>query len=85
MSDNNYTITIRPKRQTTLPGGVLDSLGIGVGDSLNLKVDDGQVILTPKKKIALDALDEIKSAFEKSGVKEDDLQSELEKNREQGK
>lgn len=76
-----YTLNIRPKRQVTLPQDVLDSMGVVVGDTLSLQVENAQVILRPKKQVALDALKEIQSAFSQSTISESELQSDLKSQR----
>lgn len=70
-----YTLTIRPKRQITLPSDVANSLGLEVGDQITLNLKDRQAILTPNKSLALDALQSIQKAFRDSGVPEADLQA----------
>lgn len=76
-----YNIQIRPKRQATLPSSLLVNLGVDVGDSLLVKVEGKKATITPKKEVALNALNEIQKAFSKSGVPEKSLQKEILKNR----
>ena len=65
--------TIRNRRQLTLPPDICRELGLDVGDSVELAVEDGALIVTPSRSRALDALAEIQSAFEASGVTAEEL------------
>jgi AbrB family looped-hinge helix DNA binding protein len=67
-------ITLRPKRQVTLPRDVCDRLGIQPGDILEVTVEDRTLIARPRKAAALEALKEIQQAFDRSGVTEQALQ-----------
>ena len=66
-------VSLRPKRQITLPQKVCEKLGLEYGDKLEIKIEDNCLIARPKKNIALEALNEIRSAFEKSGLEEEEL------------
>lgn len=76
-----YTMDIRPRRQATFPNAILVALGLSVGDSVQVEVRDNKAILTPKKRIALDALLEIQKAFKASKIKESDFLNEIDKQR----
>ena len=65
---------LRPKRQLTIPRGVCEQLGIGPGDVLELSLEGDTLVARPRKKAALEALKEIRQAFERSGIPEDELQ-----------
>jgi bifunctional DNA-binding transcriptional regulator/antitoxin component of YhaV-PrlF toxin-antitoxin module len=67
-------VSLRPRRQITLPREVCRQLGIDIGDRLDLAVEDGVLVGTPSRKRALDALQEIQAAFSRSGVGERELQ-----------
>ncbi len=67
-------VMLRPKRQLTLPGEICDQLGIEPGDVLELMVEDSTLIARPRKTIALEALKEIRKAFQRSGITEEELQ-----------
>ena len=67
-------VVLRPKRQLTLPRGVCEQLGIGPGDVLELSLEGDTLVARPRKKAALEALREIRQAFERSGITEDELQ-----------
>ena len=66
-------VVVRPKRQVTLPKEVCERLGIEPGDSLELSLEGATLIARPKKTIALEALREIRDAFRRSGITEDEL------------
>jgi bifunctional DNA-binding transcriptional regulator/antitoxin component of YhaV-PrlF toxin-antitoxin module len=53
---------------------VCEQLGIGPGDVLELSLDGDTLMARPRKKAALEALREIRQAFERSGITEDELQ-----------
>src|SRR3990172_9977043 len=65
---------LRPRRQLTLPRDICRQLGIDVGDQVELSAEDGRLVVTPSRKLALDALAEIQSAFARSGIPESELQ-----------
>lgn len=74
MSENEIIdILLRPKRQITLPKKVCEKLGLENGDKLEIKIEDNCFVAKPKKTVALDVLTEIRSAFEKSGLSEDEI------------
>ena len=76
-------LTLRPRRQLTLPAEVCDQLGVQVGDRLEVSVTDDALLVRPKKVVALKALEEIRRAFAASGVTEEELQAEGRRIREQ--
>ncbi len=76
-----YTIDIRPRRQATFPSAVLAALGLTVGDSIQIKIEDGRAVLTPQKQVALNALEEIQRAFKNSKITEEDLMKEVNEQR----
>ena len=65
---------LRPRRQLTLPRDICRQLGIDTGDQVELSVEDGMLVVTPSKKLALDALAEIRNAFARSGITDEELQ-----------
>jgi AbrB family looped-hinge helix DNA binding protein len=75
-------ITLRPRRQITLPPEVCELLGLQVGDRLELSVADDALVVKPKKTVALKALAEIQRVFQDSGITEEELQEEGRKTRE---
>ena len=64
---------LRDRRQVTLPREVCEALGIKPGDGLELRVQDGAVIIRPGRVVALDALRAIQQALEEAGVTEEEL------------
>lgn len=69
-----YTLDIRPKRQVTLPKGLLESLDLEVGDSIELTVKGKTALLASKKQIALDALKQLQKIVQESGIPEKEMQ-----------
>ena len=67
-------VVLRPKRQITLPKEICEQLGIGPGDMLELALEGSTLVARPKKMVALEALREIREAFQRSGVTEEELQ-----------
>lgn len=67
-------VTLRPRRQITLPKEVCEQLGIKPGDMLELFLEGSTLVAKPKKVIALEALQEIREAFKRSGITEEELQ-----------
>jgi len=56
------------------PTGLCERLGIGPRDVLELSLDGDTLMAKPTKKAALEAFKEIRQAFERSGITEDELQ-----------
>jgi AbrB family looped-hinge helix DNA binding protein len=74
-SEFNYIIDVnlRPKRQITLPQKICEKFGLEYGDKLELRIKDNYIIVKPKKTLALNALSEIRNAFQRSGINEEEL------------
>jgi AbrB family looped-hinge helix DNA binding protein len=66
-------ITVREKRQVTLPRYICEQLGIEEGDRLTLYVDGDKLIAKANKTVALDALNELHRIFKDSEVTEKEL------------
>jgi len=66
-------VTLRPKRQLTLPAEVCAALGIEPGDLLELSVEGRVLTARPKKAKAMDALREVRESFARSGISEEEL------------
>ncbi|MDD5190256.1 MAG: AbrB/MazE/SpoVT family DNA-binding domain-containing protein [Dehalococcoidales bacterium] len=66
-------IVVRPKRQVTLPKDICQRLGIETGDTLEITVVGATMVARPKKTLAMEALNEIREAFKRSGVTEEQL------------
>jgi AbrB family looped-hinge helix DNA binding protein len=77
--DEIIDVSIRPKRQITLPQKVCEKLGLEFGDKLELKIEDNYLVAIPKKAVALEALTEIRTAFIKSGLGEEEILKSLDK------
>ena len=75
-------VTIRGRRQVTLPAEVCDELGLAIGDQLEVKVEDGLIVARPKKLAASEALNQIRRIFAEYGPSLDELLQEAEKIRE---
>lgn len=67
-------VVLRPKRQLTLPREVCEQMGIEPGDMLELAMEDSVLVARPKKVAALEALREIRDAFRRSGISDEELQ-----------
>jgi antitoxin component of MazEF toxin-antitoxin module len=74
---------IRERRQITLPAEICREIGVEVGDTVALEIKSGSLVITPSRKRALDALEEIRKAFQESGVTEKEFQAELRRVRRQ--
>ena len=72
-----YAIDIRERRQATLPSDLLQKLGIGVGDSLEITLEGEKATLKAKKQVALDALAEIQDIFDRASTSERQIQEEI--------
>jgi AbrB family looped-hinge helix DNA binding protein len=68
-------VTVRQRRQMTLPRELCDVLGIQPGDRLEIAVEGDILVGRPKKRLALEALKEIQDAFARSGMTEAELQA----------
>jgi len=66
-------VTLRPKRQLTLPADICKALGIEPGDLLELSVEGRVLTARPKKAKAMDALREIRNSFKRSGITEGEM------------
>jgi bifunctional DNA-binding transcriptional regulator/antitoxin component of YhaV-PrlF toxin-antitoxin module len=81
--EKSIDIVVRPKRQVTIPWAVCEKLGIGIGDILELSIEGSTLIAKPRKAAAIQALKEIRAAFESSGISEIELASAARESREQ--
>ena len=75
-------VTIRSRRQVTLPAEVCDELGLAIGDQLEVKVEEGLIVARPQKLAASEALNQIRRIFAEYGPSLDELLQEAEKIRE---
>jgi len=76
-----YTLDIRPRRQVTLPKGLLQSLGLEVGDAIEVKVKGKSAQIKSKKQIALDALTELQQIFKNSKVPLKEILDDIDRQR----
>ena len=66
-------VTLRERRQMTLPRELCDALGIAPGDGLDLELVERAILVRPSRQVALAALRAIQEAFAKSGITEEEL------------
>ena len=66
-------VTLRERRQLTLPRQVCEALEVKPGDGLSLELLEGALLIRPSKKVALEALRAIQEAFAESGITEEEL------------
>ena len=68
-------VTLRDRRQITLPRKVCEELGIEPGDHLELQISESgdALIIRPSRMVALDALRAIQQALAESGITEEEL------------
>ena len=71
--ESSRELTLRPKRQLTLPKAICRQLGLKVGDILNVTVEGDHLVARPVRNAALDALQEIRQIFQESKVTEEEL------------
>jgi AbrB family looped-hinge helix DNA binding protein len=64
---------LRDRRQVTIPRAACEELGIRPGDRLELRVEDGAIIIRPGRLAALEAIRAIQQALEEAGVTEEEL------------
>ena len=64
---------LRDRRQVTIPRAACEELGIRPGDRLELRVEEGVLIIRPGRVAALDAIRAIQQALEEAGVTEEEL------------
>jgi len=85
-------VRVKDKAQITLPQGVRKSLGIEVGDYLQVGVDEGRVVLTPQtltarvptvrlsregEQMLAEALDDVRQGRTRAHADADSLMREL--------
>src|SRR4030042_5068982 len=64
---------LRDRRQVTIPRAACEELGIRPGDRLEMRVEDGILIIRPGRVAALEAIRAIQQALEEAGVTEEEL------------
>ncbi|MBI4331554.1 MAG: AbrB/MazE/SpoVT family DNA-binding domain-containing protein [Chloroflexi bacterium] len=70
---NPISLTLRSKRQLTLPRHISEQLGLRPGDILELEVENSTLVGKPRRQKAMAALKEIQDAFARSGITEKEL------------
>lgn len=73
MKKQSTFVALRPKRQLTLPREVCEALDIEPGARLELTLEGKTLKIKPAYTIALEALGEIREAFQTSGMTEKEL------------
>ena len=76
-------VTLRARRQLTLPADACEALGLQVGDRLEVSVSDGALVIKSKRASALALLHKIREALSNSGISEEEFQEEGRRIREQ--
>lgn len=70
----NQIVTIRDRRQITLPSIFLDKFGLDVGDKLMLKLESKEIKIEPIKTKTVDLLSKIQDVVKSSGISEKKFQ-----------
>ena len=66
-------LILRDRRQITLPEELCRELGVGPGDRLEARVENGVLNIRPSRQVALDALKAIGDALREAGVTEEEF------------
>ena len=70
----NQVVTIRDRRQITLPRLFLNKFGLGVGDKLIMKLESDEIKIEPIKTKTVDLLSKIQEVVKKSNIPEKEMQ-----------
>lgn len=70
----NQLITIRDRRQITIPRKFLHRFGLGIGDKFIIKLDSGQIMMEPIKIKTVDLLSKIQQVVQDADLSEGELQ-----------
>ena len=70
----NQLITIRDRRQITIPRLFLNKFGLNVGDKLMMKLEEEQIKIEPIKTKTVDLLSKIQEVLQKSNISEKEFQ-----------
>lgn len=81
MNGTTFSMTIRPRRQVTLPPGLLTEMGVGEGDRIVVKKENGTFQLGSARQEALSALRALQKIVRESGIKEEEFQQAVEADR----
>ena len=69
-----FRVSIRNRRQITLPADILNQLGLSVGDSLAIQIKRQELVMKPIREQAMDTLKAIQKVFQKTKINENELQ-----------
>ena len=70
----NQIVTIRDRRQITIPSFFLNKFGLDVGDKLMLKLESNKIKIEPIKTKTVDLLSKIQQIVKDSNISEKELQ-----------
>jgi len=72
-------VTIRDRRQVTIPSKFLRSFGLDVGDKFLIKLESDQILLEPIKIKTVDLLSKIQQVVQESAISAEELQKNASK------
>ena len=75
----NQIVTIRQRRQITLPLPIIDRFGLNVGDKLLMKLEGEEIKIEPIKTKTVDLLSKIQEVIKKSSLSENEIQKSAKK------
>lgn len=70
----NQIITIRDRRQVTLPRVFLNKFGLDVGDKLIMRLESDHIKIEPIKTKTVDLLSKIQQIVAETGISEEEIQ-----------
>jgi len=75
----NQIVTIRQRRQITLPSPIINRFGLNVGDKLLMKLEGEEIKIEPIKTKTVDLLSKIQEVIKKSSLSEKEIQKSAKK------
>jgi len=75
----NQIVTIRQRRQITIPSPIIDHFGLNVGDKLLMKFEGEVIKIEPIKTKTVDLLSKIQEVIKKSTLSENEIQKSAKK------
>ena len=75
----NQIVTIRQRRQITIPSPIIDYFGLNIGDKLLMKLEGEEVNIEPIKTKTVDLLSKIQEVIKKSSLSENEIQKSAKK------
>jgi bifunctional DNA-binding transcriptional regulator/antitoxin component of YhaV-PrlF toxin-antitoxin module len=75
----NKIVTIRQRRQITLPLPIIDRFGLKIGDKLLMKLEGEEIKIEPIKTKTVDLLSKIQEVIKKSSLSENEIQKSAKK------